>query len=78
MVINIGALKSGELRVVERDVEAVTLPCRGRRAHSAKVIIEAALLTDDEKITALHARQGSGADYVKTIYRVWSRRRDRG
>src|SRR5439155_25578485 len=49
MVINIGALKSGDLRVVERDIEAVTVPCREAGVLS-KVIIEAALLTDDEKI----------------------------
>ena len=65
MVINIGALKSGELRVVERDVEAVTLPCREAGALS-KVIIEAALLTDDEKITACTLAKAAGADYVKT------------
>ena len=65
MVINIGALKSGELRVVERDVEAVTFPCREAGALS-KVIIEAALLTDDEKITACTLAKAAGADYVKT------------
>ena len=51
MVINIGALKSGDLRTVERDIEAVTGPCRSSGALS-KVIIEAAYLTDDEKISA--------------------------
>jgi deoxyribose-phosphate aldolase len=65
MVINIGALKSGELRVVERDIEAVTGPCREMRAVS-KVIIEAALLTDDEKITACTLAKAAGADFVKT------------
>src|SRR3954468_9481734 len=50
-VINVGALKSGDLRVVERDIEAVVLPCRDCDVLS-KVIIEAALLTDDEKVTA--------------------------
>jgi deoxyribose-phosphate aldolase len=65
MVINIGALKSGELRVVERDVEAVAFPCREAGALS-KVIIEAALLTDDEKITACTLAKAAGADYVKT------------
>jgi deoxyribose-phosphate aldolase len=65
MVINIGALKSGELRVVERDIEAVTVPCREAGALS-KVIIEAALLTDDEKITACTLAKAAGADYVKT------------
>lgn len=65
MVINIGALKSGDLRVVERDIEAVTVPCREAAALS-KVIIEAALLTDDEKITACTLAKAAGADYVKT------------
>ena len=65
MVINIGALKSGDLRAVERDIEAVTTPCRACGALS-KVIIEAALLTDDEKVTACTLAKAAGADYVKT------------
>src|SRR5580765_6623725 len=65
MVINIGALKSGDLRTVERDIESVTTPCRDCGALS-KVIIEAALLTDDEKITACTLAKAAGADYVKT------------
>src|SRR6476646_3394900 len=65
MVINIGALKSGDLRAVERDIEAVTAPCRACGALS-KVIIEAALLTDDEKVTACTLAKAAGADYVKT------------
>ena len=65
MVINIGALKSGDLRAVERDIEAVTAPCRAAGALS-KVIIEAAFLTDDEKISACSLAKAAGADYVKT------------
>jgi deoxyribose-phosphate aldolase len=65
MVINVGALKSGDLRAVERDIESVTAPCRSCGALS-KVIIEAALLTDDEKITACTLAKAAGADYVKT------------
>ena len=65
MVINIGALKSGDLRLVERDIESVTTPCRDCGALS-KVIIEAALLTDDEKVTACTLAKAAGADYVKT------------
>src|SRR6185437_15030392 len=49
MVINIGALKSADLRTVERDIEAVVDPCREANVIS-KVILEVALLTDDEKI----------------------------
>jgi len=65
MVINVGALKSGDLRVVERDIEAVTGPCRESGAVS-KVIIEAALLTDEEKVTACTLAKAAAADYVKT------------
>lgn len=65
MVINVGALKSGDLRLVERDIEAVTVPCRETRAVS-KVIIEAALLNDEEKITACTLAKAAGADFVKT------------
>ena len=65
MVINVGALKSGDLRVVERDIEAVTGPCRETGAIS-KVIIEAALLTDEEKVTACTLAKAAAADYVKT------------
>jgi deoxyribose-phosphate aldolase len=65
MVINVGALKSGDVRVVERDIEAVTAPCREGGALS-KVIIEAALLTDDEKVTACTLAKAAGADFVKT------------
>lgn len=65
MVINVGALKSGDLRSVERDIEAVAEPCRESGALS-KVIIEAALLTDDEKVSACTIAKAAGADYVKT------------
>ena len=65
MVINIGALKSGDLRLVERDIEAVAAPCREAGVLS-KVIIEAALLTDEEKATACTLAKAAGADYVKT------------
>jgi deoxyribose-phosphate aldolase len=64
-VINVGALKSGDLRVVEKDIEAVVAPCRACGALS-KVIIEAALLSDDEKVTACTLAKAAGADYVKT------------
>ncbi|MGE3176844.1 MAG: deoxyribose-phosphate aldolase [Vicinamibacterales bacterium] len=65
MVINVGALKSGDLRTVERDIEAVVTPCRDCGAVS-KVIIEAALLTDEEKVTACTLAKAAGADFVKT------------
>jgi deoxyribose-phosphate aldolase len=65
MVINVGALKSGDLGAVERDIEAVTRPCREAGVLS-KVIIEAALLNDDEKVAACTLAKAAGADYVKT------------
>ena len=65
MVINVGALKSGDLRLVEQDIEAVVRACRECGVLS-KVIIEAALLTDDEKVTASTIVKAAGADYVKT------------
>ena len=51
MVINVGALKSGDLAFVERDIGAVASACRECGVLS-KVIIEAALLSDDEKVSA--------------------------
>ena len=65
MVINVGALKSGDLRLVEQDIEAVTGPCRAAGVVS-KVIIEAALLSDEEKVTASTLTKAAGADFVKT------------
>jgi deoxyribose-phosphate aldolase len=65
MVINVGALKSGDLRLVEQDIEQVTRPCRDAGVVS-KVIIEAALLTDEEKVTAATLTKAAGADFVKT------------
>ena len=65
MVINVGALKSGDVRVVEQDIEAVAAPCR-EAAVLSKVIIEAALLSDEEKVTACTLAKAAGADYVKT------------
>ncbi len=65
MVINIGALKSGDLRTVERDIAAVVEACQPCGVLS-KVIIEAALLTDEEKITACTLARAAGADFVKT------------
>jgi deoxyribose-phosphate aldolase len=65
MVIDIGALKSGDVARVARDIEAVTAICRSAGAI-AKVIIEAALLTDEEKTAACVAAKDAGAAFVKT------------
>ena len=64
MVINVGALKSKDHELVERDIRAVVEKCRG--IVVSKVIIEAALLTDEEKITACSLAKAAGADFVKT------------
>jgi deoxyribose-phosphate aldolase len=65
MVINIGALKSGDICAVEDDIRAVA-----EAAHEngvlCKVIIETALLTDQEKVHACIASKNAGADFVKT------------
>ncbi|HEX6728547.1 MAG TPA: deoxyribose-phosphate aldolase [Pyrinomonadaceae bacterium] len=65
MVINVGALKSGDDCLVEYDIRSVV-----QVAHeydvTCKVIIETALLTDDEKIRACMAAKKAGADFVKT------------
>lgn len=65
MVINIGALKSGDVRAVQKDIEAVVDACRPCGVTS-KVIIEAALLTDEEKVIACTLSKAAGADFVKT------------
>jgi deoxyribose-phosphate aldolase len=64
-VINIGALKSGDLRTVERDVDAVVQTCHECGALT-KVILETALLTDAEKVAACTIAKAAGADFVKT------------
>lgn len=63
MVINIGALKSGDLATVEADIRAVVEAAAG---VLTKVIIETSLLTEEEKVTACQLAVKAGADYVKT------------
>lgn len=65
MVINIGALKSGNDELVYRDIRMVVEACEDGGAIS-KVIIEAALLTDDEKVRACTLAKKARADFVKT------------
>jgi len=65
MVMNVGALKSGDYRSVERDVVAVVEA--GRRGGAiVKVILETALLDDDEKVKACVVCKAACADFVKT------------
>ncbi len=65
MVINVGALKSKDYTLVERDIATVARACHAGGAI-LKVIIEAALLTDEEKVIACQLAKAAGADYVKT------------
>lgn len=65
MVINIGALKSRDYGSVEEDIRGVVRGCQEYGALS-KVIIEAALLTREEKIKACTLAAAAGADFVKT------------
>ena len=65
MVINVGALKSRDYEVVERDIASIARVCHADGAI-LKVIIEAALLTDEEKVIACQLAKVAGADFVKT------------
>ncbi len=64
MVINVGAVKSGNWALVKRDIEAVVAAAKGRAL--VKVIIETCLLTDEEKVKACTISKMAGADFVKT------------
>jgi deoxyribose-phosphate aldolase len=65
MVINIGALKSGNDDLLFKDIRAVVEACEDGAALS-KIIIEAALLNDEEKVKACQIARRARADYVKT------------
>jgi deoxyribose-phosphate aldolase len=65
MVLHIGALKAGHGGWVQDDIRQVAAACHEGGAL-LKVIIEAALLSDTEKVTACRLAQAAGADYVKT------------
>lgn len=73
MVLNVGMLKSQRFDYVERDIRAVVEAAR-RSRHSGdassralvKVILETALLNDEEKVIACVLSQNAGADFVKT------------
>jgi deoxyribose-phosphate aldolase len=66
MVLNLGALKSGDYELVRRDVKAVVDVKRLSSEIIVKVIIETPLLTTEEKITACKLVKEAGADFVKT------------
>ena len=65
MVINVGQLKAGNFEYVENDVKAVVNTAK-RKNILSKVIIETALLTDEEKVRASLICKKAGADFVKT------------
>ena len=65
MVLNIGALKSGDYELVEQDIRGVVDACREVGAV-CKVILETALLTDEEKVIACGLSKAAKAHYVKT------------
>jgi len=64
MVANIGALKSGDFKLVEEDIKAVRSAIGKEKI--LKVIIETAVLTNEEKIKATQIIMACGADFVKT------------
>jgi deoxyribose-phosphate aldolase len=65
MVLQVGALKGQDYDLVYRDIAAVVQACHARGVL-LKVIIEAALLTDEEKVAACYLTQLAGADFCKT------------
>ena len=64
MVINVCALKSGHIRGVEQEIQAMSAAVEGKAI--LKVIIETCLLTDEEKVLACQIAKRCGADFVKT------------
>jgi deoxyribose-phosphate aldolase len=65
MVINVGALKSGQIDAVEADIRGV-VEASHRGGAICKVILETVLLTTDEKVRGSLAAKNAGADFVKT------------
>jgi deoxyribose-phosphate aldolase len=65
MVINVGQLKEGNYDYVANDIKQVVNAAHNHKAI-CKVILETALLTDEEKIKACVICKEAGADFVKT------------
>jgi len=65
MVINVGALKSGDWDFVQADIHGVAEVCHAAGAIT-KVILETSLLNDEEKVAACLLARAAGADFVKT------------
>jgi deoxyribose-phosphate aldolase len=64
-VMNLGALKSGDMRQFEEDIDGIARACREAGAL-CKIILETPLLTDEQKIAACRVALRAGADFVKT------------
>jgi len=64
MVINVGAIKSGDFDFVKKDIEAVVQVAKGKAL--VKVILETCLLTEEEKIKSCKICKEAHADFVKT------------
>ncbi len=65
MVMNIGALRSGELSAVETDIANIGILCHGAGAI-VKAILETAYLDEEQKRLACKLARAAGADFVKT------------
>jgi len=65
MVMNVGAMRSGDLDAVKLDIQTVVQACHDAGAI-VKVILETALLDDEQKTAACGLAQAAGADFVKT------------
>lgn len=65
VVLNIGALRDGEEETVEEEIGLVAAVCH-RAGAILKVILETALLSDEQKTTACTLAKNAGADFVKT------------
>ncbi|WP_071130185.1 deoxyribose-phosphate aldolase [Enterococcus timonensis] len=64
MVLNIGALKADQDKEVQKDIEAVVAAADGKAL--VKVIIESAMLTDEQIVRACKSAVAAGANFVKT------------
>lgn len=63
MVVNLGLVKAGDWEGVLEEIKAVKSSCKG---HILKVIVEACLLTQEEKVAMCRVVSMSGADFIKT------------
>lgn len=64
MVMNVSAMKSGSLKAIEQELQALVAAVEG--SALLKAILETCLLTREEKILACQMAKRAGADFVKT------------